>query len=101
MPIATEPSRKTVANIWLRADSVRRHRLAHCEGAFFDYRLFESSKPNHNLFREQGFKDVDLIRDQPSFVLPGLGAPDWSPWFQIRFRKSSIVSLNWDSPSSR
>ncbi|WP_164155269.1 hypothetical protein [Sandarakinorhabdus rubra] len=64
-PIATEPSRKTVANIWVRADSVRRHRLAHCEDAFFDHRLFDISKPNHNLFREPGFKDVDLIRYQP------------------------------------
>lgn len=65
VPIATEPSRKTIASIWVRADSVRRHLLAHCEDAYFDYRQFDVSKPNHNLFREPGFKDVDLIRYQP------------------------------------
>lgn len=65
LPIATEPQRKTVANIWLRADSVRRAHLAHCEDEFFDHQTFDVSKPNHNLFREPGFKDVDLIRYQP------------------------------------
>jgi len=65
IPIATEPQRKSVANIWVRADSVRRARLAFCEDSYFDHRTFDVSKPNHNLFREPGFKDVDLIRYQP------------------------------------
>lgn len=64
-PIATEPQRKTVANIWVRADSIRRQLLADCEDAYFDHTRFDASKPNHNLFREPGFKDVDLIRYQP------------------------------------
>ncbi|MBH9537054.1 hypothetical protein [Novosphingopyxis sp. YJ-S2-01] len=65
-PIATEPERKRVANIWVRADSVRRHRLAEIESEFFEYCTFDISKPNHNLFREPGFKDADLIRFQVS-----------------------------------
>lgn len=63
--MATEPQRKTVANIWVRADSVRRHVLRDCEDAFFDHATFDQSKPNHNLFREPGFKNTDLIRYQP------------------------------------
>lgn len=65
IPIATEPQRKTVANIWVRADSVRRAHLIHCEDEYFDHRTFDISKPNHNLFREPGFKEADLIRYQP------------------------------------
>lgn len=65
LPVATEPQRKTVANIWVRADSVRRAHLADCEGVYFDHTTFEDGKPNHNLFREPGFKDTDLIRYQP------------------------------------
>ena len=66
LPIATEPERKRVANIWVRADSVRRHQLAEIESEFFDHQTFDVSKPNHNLFREPGFKDADLIRFQAS-----------------------------------
>ncbi len=66
LPVATEPERKRVANIWVRADSVRQHRLAGIESEFFDHRTFDVSKPNHNLFREPGFKDADLIRFQAS-----------------------------------
>lgn len=65
IPMATEPQRKTVANIWVRADSVRRHLLRDCEDAYFDHSTFDQSKPNHNLFREPGFKNTDLIRYQP------------------------------------
>jgi len=65
LPVATEPQRKRIANIWVRADSVRRRRLIDCEHTFFDHTKFEDSKPNHNLFREPGFKDTDLIRYQP------------------------------------
>ncbi len=63
--MATEPQRKTVANIWVRADSVRRNLLRDCEDAYFDHSTFDQSKPNHNLFREPGFKNTDLIRYQP------------------------------------
>jgi hypothetical protein len=65
IPLATEPQRSRVANIWVRADSVRRARLADCEDVYFDHATFDVSKPNHNLFREPGFKGVDLIRYQP------------------------------------
>ncbi|WP_156025924.1 hypothetical protein [Sphingomonas phyllosphaerae] len=65
IPMATEPQRKTVANIWVRADSVRRNLLRDCEDAYFDHSTFDQSKPNHNLFREPGFKNTDLIRYQP------------------------------------
>lgn len=64
LPVATEPQRKTVANIWVRADSVRRTRLVDCDHTYFDHSTFEDSRPNHNLFRESGFKDTDLIRYQ-------------------------------------
>lgn len=65
LPVATEPQRKTVANIWVRADSVRRARLADCRSDYFDHTTFDDSRPNHNLFREPGFKNTDLIRYQP------------------------------------
>lgn len=65
IPMATEPLRKTVANIWVRADSVRRHLLRDCEDTYFDNSTFNQSKPNHNLFREPGFKNTDLIRYRP------------------------------------
>lgn len=66
VPIATEPGRSQVANIWVRADSVRQLELDKCEHKFFDHATFDQSKPNHNLFREPGFKNADLIRYQPS-----------------------------------
>lgn len=66
LPIATEPERQRVANIWVRADSVRQDMLVDCKHTIFDHRTFEISKPNHNLFREPEFKDTDLIRYQPS-----------------------------------
>lgn len=65
LPVAPEPQRKTVANIWVRADSVRRHLLLDCEDAYFDHSTFEERKPNHNLFRESAFNNADLIRYQP------------------------------------
>ena len=64
LPVATEPERTRAANIWVRADSVRQHRLPEIESEFFDHRTFDVSKPNHNLFREPGFKDANLIRFQ-------------------------------------
>jgi hypothetical protein len=65
LPLATEPQRKAVANIWVRADSVRRTRLADCKHVYFDHTTFSDRKPNHNLFREPGFRDADLIRYKP------------------------------------
>lgn len=64
-PIATEPKRTNTANLWVRADSVRRQHLADIEQQVFDYRNFDVSKPNHNLFGEPAFKDCDLVRYQP------------------------------------
>lgn len=64
-PIATEPERTNTANLWVRADSVRRQHLADVQQQVFDRRNFEMSKPNHNLFGEPAFKDCDLIRFQP------------------------------------
>ena len=66
VPIGTEPQRSRVANIWVRADSVDRSELADCPHKLFDHKTFDRSKPNHNLFREPGFKNTDLIRYQPS-----------------------------------
>jgi hypothetical protein len=59
-PIATEPKRTNTANLWVRADSVRHHRLADISHQPFDHRSFDVSKPNHNLFGERAFKDCDL-----------------------------------------
>lgn len=67
-PIATEPERKRVANIWVRAGSVDQSALDDCPSTYFDHGTFDESKPNHNLFREPGFKDTDLIRYQPADV---------------------------------
>lgn len=64
-PIATEPKRTNTANLWVRADSVRRLHLADIEQQVFDHHGFDVSKPNHNLFGEPAFKDCDLIRFQP------------------------------------
>lgn len=45
---------------------ISRAALSDCDSVFFDHQTFDASKPNHNLFREPGFKDCDLIRYQPA-----------------------------------
>lgn len=64
LPIGFEPERVRFQNLWVRADSVRRHTLKDIEQVFYDHHEFDRSKPNHNLFGENAFKDCDLIRFQ-------------------------------------
>lgn len=71
-PIATEPRRSRVTNIWVRADSVDRSALSDCPHKFFDHTGFEWSKPNHDMFREPGFKNADLIKYQPTDILQAI-----------------------------
>lgn len=71
-PIATEPRRSRVINIWVRADSVDRSSLNDCPHKFFDHTGFDRSKPNHNLFREPGFKNTDLIKYQPTDLVQAM-----------------------------
>lgn len=61
LPIGFEPARVKHQNIWVRADSVRSASLGGIDRTDFDHTQFHISKPNHNLFVEQGFKDADLI----------------------------------------
>jgi hypothetical protein len=60
-PIGFEPARVRFQNVWVRADSVRRSKLADIRNTPHDHRTFSASKPNHNLFGETAFKDADLI----------------------------------------
>lgn len=62
VPIGFEPERIRLQNLWVRADSVRLHRLKDIQHTYFDSTTFEDSKPNHNLYGEPQFKDCDLIR---------------------------------------
>ena len=60
-PIGFEPERKRFQNIWVRADSVDMTSLKNIENELYFKVNFAVSKPNHNLFGEPAFKDVDLI----------------------------------------
>lgn len=63
LPIGFEPERIRFQNLWVRANSVRRHILKDIELVYYDHRDFGRSKPNHNLFCEGAFNDHDdLIR---------------------------------------
>jgi hypothetical protein len=60
-PIGLEPERVKWQVIWARRDSVD---LSNFKGVSFDeYSAanFHLSKPNHNLFGEDAFKDADLV----------------------------------------
>jgi len=61
-PIGFEPARVRFQNLWVRADSVRLWNLKDIDHEDYDHTTFDISKPNHNLFGEPAFKDVDLIR---------------------------------------
>lgn len=61
LPIGFEPERVRFQNLWVRADSVRRHMLKDIDQVFYDHREFDKSKPNHDLFGENAFKECDLI----------------------------------------
>lgn len=65
LPIGFEPERIRFQNLWVRANSVRRHMLKDIEQVYYDHGDFGHSKPNHNLFCEGAFSDSDdLIRFQ-------------------------------------
>lgn len=61
-PLALEPKRIRFENLWVRADSVELSRLADIQHDYFDCSTFSESKPNHDLYGEDAFKDADLIR---------------------------------------
>ncbi len=61
-PLAFEPRRVRFQNIFARADSFDPAAVAHIEKKLFPVRAFSKSKPNHNLFGEKAFKEVDLVR---------------------------------------
>lgn len=60
LPIGFEPERKEHQNIWVRTDSVRPTSLGGITRSDYDHSTFHISKPNHNLFGEQGFRDTNL-----------------------------------------
>ena len=61
-PIAFEPSRpQGFLNLWVRAADVAGKCLDDLEQKPYDHRRFGESKPNHNLFREPNFRNVDLV----------------------------------------
>lgn len=62
LPIALEPERIRFQNLWLRADSVDLAALGDIEHKVFRAASFRVSKPNHDLFGEDGFKGCDLVR---------------------------------------
>ena len=62
MPLAIEPERTGLQNLWTRRDAVNPRRLSDILSVAYDHRTFDTSKPNHNLFGEQAFKDADLVR---------------------------------------
>jgi hypothetical protein len=61
-PLALEPERVRLQNLWVRADSVRLAVVGDIPLEFYRHAEFHISKPNHNLFGEAAFKDTDLIR---------------------------------------
>lgn len=61
VPIGFEPRTVRFQNLWVRADSVRKHRLADIDSRRYAYVDFHDSKPNHDLFGEPAFKDTDLV----------------------------------------
>lgn len=60
-PIGFEPRTVRFQNLWVRADSVRAHALSDLESRFYPLSGFGVSKPNHDLFGEEAFRDTDLI----------------------------------------
>jgi hypothetical protein len=60
LPIGLEPRGKRHQNIWVRSDSVRPTSLKGIDRTDYDHSQFHVSKPNHDLFVEDGFKDADL-----------------------------------------
>lgn len=61
LPIGFEPRTLRFQNVWVRTDSVRKHRLADIDSRYYAHADFHVSKPNHDLFREPAFKDADLV----------------------------------------
>ena len=62
LPLAIEPERVGLQNLWTRCDAVNPRRLSDIPSVAYDHRTFGTSKPNHNLFGEPAFKDADLVR---------------------------------------
>ena len=60
-PMGFEPERVRFQNLWVRADSVRLRRLDDIDNRYYEAANFHTSKPNHDLFGEEAFKDCDLI----------------------------------------
>ena len=64
-PIAFEPERIRVQNIWVRADAVSLIDVADVQHDIYEHANFKISKPNHDLFGEPAFKNADLICFKP------------------------------------
>lgn len=60
-PVGFEPRTVRFQNLWVRADSVRAQALSDLTSRPYPLSGFSVSKPNHDLFGEEAFKDADLI----------------------------------------
>lgn len=83
-PIGFEPHTVRFQNLWVRADSVRSQTLSDVASRSYPLSGFSVSKPNHDLFAEEAFKDADLICFKVTDIwqaarviaeVAGLGAP--------------------------
>lgn len=60
-PIGLEPERVRFQNIWVRADTVRLHKLGGIDKRLYPLADFHKSKPKHDLYGEARFQNADLI----------------------------------------